>query len=554
MKKKWLSCALALTMSFSCLMAGCNGGGGEDEGDVAGKTTIRVATYNGGLGLDWLRDAALRFEKAYENKSFEDGKTGVAVKVVESERGDRLENKALDRDVYLTELVDYYYLQSQGKLANISDVATDKLTNYGENSSIADKLDGAMNNFLKGKDGEYYAIPFYEGFYGFIYDVDMFELKGWFFDDEGGFTKKNKSKGLDGVAGTYDDGMPTTYAQFKTLLDEIRGDGVTPFVYSAETMDYFIFHMSSVWADYEGKERMQSNWSMSGDIDIISSFDSNGKPVTKTITLSEETIVEAQKQPGKYYALQYMKDVLMSNGSNYVSATDFKAAQLQLIQSCLDSEMQPEAVAMVIDGSWFENEAQEAGSYDLVASLDFRDDIIGKDYKKTRRFAFMPIPMVDDSQETLAHGTKNENGTHKQTLFSAGNSFCFISAGTSGAKLDVSKEFLKFLHTNEELSNFTERTSITRPYQYTIDAEAYEDMSYFGKALVEMKEASDIVYPYSNNPAYVANSKRYEIGVLGWRASVSGISTFSPFTFFRANPNTSARAYFEGLYKEHAGL
>ena len=354
MKKKWLSCALALTMSSSLFVAGCSNGK-NDDGDVEGKTTIRVATYNGGLGLDWLRDAALRFEKAYENKSFEDGKTGVAVKVVESERGDRLENKALDRDVYLTELVDYYYLQSQGKLANISDVATDKLTNYGENSSIADKLDGAMNNFLKGKDGEYYAIPFYEGFYGFIYDLDMFELNGWFFDDAGRFTKTNKSKGLDGVAGTYDDGMPTTYAQFKTLLDEIRGDGVTPFVYSAETMDYFIFHMSSVWADYEGKERMQSNWSMSGDIDIISSFDSNGKPVTKTITLSEETIVEAQKQPGKYYALQYMKDVLMSNGSNYVSATDFKAAQLQLIQSCLDSEMQPESVAMVIDGSWFEN-------------------------------------------------------------------------------------------------------------------------------------------------------------------------------------------------------
>ena len=553
MKKRWLSCALALTMSSSLFVAGCNNEKNND-GDVEGKTTIRVATYNGGLGLDWLRDAALRFEKAYENKSFEDGKTGVAVKVVESERGDRLENKALDRDVYLTELVDYYHLQSQGKLANISDVATDELIDYGENISIADKLDGAMKDFLTGKDGEYYAIPFYEGFYGFIYDVDMFELKGWFFDDEGGFTKKNKSKGLDGVAGTYDDGMPTTYAQFKTLIDKIRGNGVTPFVYSAETLDYFVFHLASVWADYEGKARMQSNWSMSGDIDVISSFDGNGKPITETIALTDQTIVEAQKQPGKYYALQYTKDVLMSNGSNYVSASDFKAAQLQLIQSCLDSEMQPEAVAMIIDGSWFENEAQEAGTYDLVASLDFRDDIIGEDYKKTRRFAFMPIPMVDESSETLAHGAKNENGTHKQTLFSAGNSFCFISAGTSGAKLDVSKEFLKFLHTNEELSNFTERTSITRPYQCTIDAEAYEDMSYFGKALVEMKEASDIVYPYSNNPAYVANSKRYEIGTIGWRASVGGISTFSPFTFFRANPNTSARAYFEGLYKEHTGL
>ena len=66
MKKRWLSCALALTMSSSLFVAGCNNGK-NDDGDVEGKTTIRVATYNGGLGLDWLRDAALRFEKAYEN-------------------------------------------------------------------------------------------------------------------------------------------------------------------------------------------------------------------------------------------------------------------------------------------------------------------------------------------------------------------------------------------------------------------------------------------------------------------------------------------------------
>lgn len=553
MRKRWLSCALALAMSTSCFMVGC-ADGDKTTGDVEGKTTIRVGTYNGGLGLDWLRDAALRFENAYKNQPFEDGKVGVAVKVVEAERGDRLVTKALDRDVYLTEAVDYYLLQSQGKLANISDVATDKLTDYQENRAIADKLDGAMNDFLTAKDGEYYAIPFYDGFYGFIYDVDMFEVKGWFFDEEGNFTKKNKSKGIDGVAGTYDDGMPKTYAQFKTLINKISGDGVTPFIYSTETMSYFIYHLSSVWADYEGKEKMQVNWSFNGDVDIISSFDEDGNPVTETITIKDENIAQLQKQPGKYYALEYLKNILMSKGSNYVSSTDFKAAQLQLIQSCLDSEMQPEAVAMIIDGSWFENEAQEAGTYELVSQLDFRDDIIGKDYKKTRKFAFMPIPMVDDSAKTLAHGAKNENGTHKQTLFSANDSFCFISAGTKGAKLDVSKKFLKFLHTDAELSLFTQRLSMTRPYDYTVAEEDMKNMSYFGQTLVEMTAASEIVYPYSNHSIFMANSAQFSVGVWGWRSTVNGTSTFSPFNFFKANPDVNARAYFEGLYKEHSGM
>lgn len=553
MKKRWIGCLLATGMLLSCGLTACGGSSG--NGDVEGKTTIRVATYPGGLGLDWLRDAAARFEDKYKNESFEEGKTGVAVKVEESQAGDMLASRSLDKDVYLTESVDYYYMQGQGKFADISDVVTDILSAYDEDASIEDKLDGAMKNFLTAKDGNYYAIPFYEGFYGFIYDADMFELNGWFFDESGNFTKKNKSTGIDGKAGTYDDGLPKTYEQFGQLIDEIRGDGVTPFVYSSETMVYFVNALANYWADYEGKEKMQRNWSLDGEIDIVTSFDGD-KPVTEKVALNvtkedSGNLLDLQKQPGKYYALKFLKEIVMGNGGNYVSATDFKAAQYQLIQSCLDGEMQPEPVAMIIDGSWFENEAQEAGTFEQAAQDDFRDDIIGKDYKKTRKLAFMPIPMVDESEETLNSGSKTEDGKHKQTLYSANDSFCFINAGTTGAKLEVSKEFLKFVHTDVELSKFTQRTSITRPYTYTITEEEKEAMSYFGQTLMEMKTASDIVYPYSNHPFYVANSSSFLLGVWGWRSRLDGTSAINPFNYFRANPKTTVRAYFEGLHAAH---
>ena len=548
MKKRWMSCLLALGMAASAGFTACGGNG--DNGDVAGITTIRVGTYNGGLGLDWLRDAAERFEEKYKDKSFAEGETGVDVKVVESQAGDMLASRSLDRDVYLTEAVDYYYLQGQGKLANISDVATDSLSAYGENKTIADKLDGAMKDFLTAKDGEYYAIPFYEGFYGFIYDVDMFEANGWFFDEAGNFTSKNKSKGIDGKEGTYDDGMPKTYAQFKKLVDEIRKDSVTPFVYSSESMVYFINTLANYWADYEGKAKMQRNWSLEGDINVISGFDENENPIIEPKSITSADMRELQKQPGKYYALKFLKEVIMSNGQNYVSATDFKAAQLQLIQSCLDGENQEGAVAMIIDGAWFENEAELAQTFELVAGLDMREDIAGKDYKKTRKLAFMPVPMVDESEATFNSGSKNADGTHRQTLVSANDSFCFINAGTKGGKLEASKEFLKFLHTDAELSKFTERTSITRPYTYTIAESAKADMSYFGQTLMEMKASSDIVYPYSAHPTYVANSAQFLLGTWGWRSKVGDSTAINPFSHFRAN-STSARTYFEGLYKAH---
>lgn len=540
--RKFMSMALAVGMLASCVgMASC---GGKDEsdslGDVSGKTMITVASYNGGLGLAWLRDAAGRFSARYANQSFEEGKTGVAVDVVESMAGDMLQSRSLNEDVYLTESVDYYLMQSQGKFADITDVVTADLGD-GSGKTIEQKMDSAMGSYLKAKDQKYYAIPFYDGFYGFIYDVDLFETKGWFFDEAGNFTKTSKSKGLDGKEGTYDDGMPKTYAQFGQLVDKIRmdSDGITPFMYGgSDNEDYFIEALANYWANYEGKANMQLNWSLNGTANLITGFN-NGEPVIEAKTITDANKVDLQKQAGKYYALKFMRDIVTGNGQNYATATDFKAAQFALIQSCLDGEVQPGATAMIIDGSWFENEAELSGTFETVSMMDMSAGIAGKDYKTTRKFAFMPIPMVDDTCST------------KQTLISSNESYCFINAATSGGKLDVAKAFVKFLHTDAELSAFNKVTSITRPYTYAMSESDRNSMSYYGQSLLQMKETSDIVYPYSDNLTYIANSTQHRLENWAWQSKYGGTPVFNPFTQFKANPNLTAQSYFEGLIEAY---
>ena len=542
--KKFMCTVLSIGMLASCLGATACGRASSDE---SGTTTITVGTYDGGLGLGWLEDAADRFMTKHARTKFDNVNEGVTVKVRSADPGDELAKNSLDKDVYLTEAMNYFEMQSQGKLANISDIVLGEnasLATYGEDKTIADKLNSQFKSFLTAKDGEYYAIPFYEGFHGFIYDADMFALKGWYFNENGSFTSTDKSTGVDGKAGTYDDGLPKTYAQFKQLLDKIRKDSVKPLIYSRETTDYFIKALASFWADYEGKDKMLLNWSFEGETDVISSFDGDGNPVITTTTIGETNIRDLQKQPGKYYALSFLKDVLMSNGGNYESATDFHAAQFGMLQSCLAGEMQPEPVAMVLDGSWFENEADIRDIFDEVQGYD---DYSGDDYKKYRNLAFMPIPMVDDSAQTLEAGSKNENGTHKQTMVSANDSFCFINAGTSGAKLAAAKEFLKFLHTEAELCTFNLTTSVTRPYTYTVTETMREGMSYYGRTLLEMREASDIVYPYSSNQFYVRNASQYLL-TASWKAEVGKQSAANPFNFLRVNEDVTARSYFEGLY------
>ena len=543
--KKIMCLALAVGMMVSCLGTTACGNNGSSESssvDAEGKTLIKVASYNGGLGLNWLREAAGRFSAEYADKSFETGKMGVAVDVVESLAGDMLANKSLNEDVYLTESVDYYLMQSQGKFADISDVVKADLASYGESGkTIESKMDTAMSSFLKAKDGKYYGIPFYDGFYGFIYDVDMFEGKGWFFDEAGNFTQKNKSKGLDGKAGTYDDGMPKTYAQFSQLVTEIRNDtdGITPFVYGgSDNEGYFIEALANYWSNYEGKENMQRNWSFEGETDLITGWNGD-TPIIEKKSISAENRFELQNQPGKYYALKFMREVVTANGQNFTDASNFKAAQAKLIQSYLDGDVQPGAVAMIVDGAWFENEAELSGTFKTVSKIDFRKDIQGKEYKKTRRFAFMPVPMV------------NANCSTKQTLISSNESFCFINAATTGGKLDVAKEFLKFLHTEAELASFTKITSITRPYSYTVDAASKEGMSYFGQSLLQMKETADIVYPYSDNLTYIENSTQLRLEAWAFTSKFGAALVDNPFSQFRLNEGLTAKTYFEGLRKAY---
>jgi Fe-S oxidoreductase len=87
--KKIISVIMAAILSMSLLTA-CGGGKVEGTVDVEGKTTIQVAGYDAGLGLEWLKDAAKAFEAKYATESFEDGKEGVAVVVSGCEGADMM--------------------------------------------------------------------------------------------------------------------------------------------------------------------------------------------------------------------------------------------------------------------------------------------------------------------------------------------------------------------------------------------------------------------------------------------------------------------------------
>lgn len=534
-KKKIFSLLLCATMVLPCVACGESGEKLPEKAE--GKTVLYVATYEGGLGTQWITNAANAFSELYKDVSFEEGKTGVYVYVQahKSFNGETLLTGTIDKDVYFTEDVNYFKHVNQGNFANITDIVTGSLSEYGEDGTILEKLDKNQTDFLTAKDGEYYGLPFYDGIHGFIYDRDMFNENYWFFDAEGfiGVNEEGKdisgndlglSAGADNDPDTaYDNGLPATYAQFDELLYEIRALTKVPFSYMGSGTSYVKRAMMNWWADYEGLEAMNVNYTLDGTVELVSSI--NGD----TVTTYEQTIDQTNgyllhKQAGKYYALSFLEN-LLANADNYkVNRDDHKAAQRKFVRGALTSD---DDYAMLIDGIWWENEAR--------STLDDCEKEFGKG-RLDRRFAFMPVPKVNDAE--LA---KNQG----QTLVSLNESFAFVNANS--ARLDLAKKFLQFVHTDAQLSAFTRETSATRSFRYEISPADEAQMSYFGKSVLEMKKNSNIIYPCSALSIINNNSAVFESDTWGWSTQIGATKYEDPFGAFRSGK--TAKEYFEGYAK-----
>ena len=185
--KKIISLVLCGITALS--LCGCGGSGDTPPPEAEGKTWLKVATYEGGLGVNWIKQAAAEFSEKYKGVSFEEGKTGVYIDVQahKSFNGSTLLTGTVDKDLYFTEDVNYYKHISRGNFADITDIVTGSLSEYGEEATIESKMTQNQKDFLTAKDGKYYGLPFYDGIHGFVYDRDMFSDNYWFFDADGAY-------------------------------------------------------------------------------------------------------------------------------------------------------------------------------------------------------------------------------------------------------------------------------------------------------------------------------------------------------------------------------
>lgn len=561
--KKAFVLLLALCMTLTCFVAtGCN-----QETEKGNKTILNVANYSGGVGVQWIKEVEKRFEQACEGISYEEGKSGVDVKVWnhKSYIGTTLASTLAGdtNDVYFTQELPYSNLASLGQLLDITDLVTEKVGSDGK--TIFSKFAPEHKTGLK-INNKYFAIPHYEVFQGIVYDSGIFTKKNLFFanelDTDSTYpgtcrfvvdAEETKSCGPDGKFNTYDDGLPSSIAEFKKLIDEMTGTAsIDPFIYAGGHDYYTNMLNASIAANINGADTMRLflNFGDYSDLEpgatvpstkarIVDEFDYNDYPVVNEYTITPDNGYLLKQSEGLYWGVDlatYVWGDTANWSANISSGTSQIDAQNEFM--CCGIDGQTNYAGMLIEGNYWYNEANDEEVF-----ADLKIDFPTK-YKE-KKPKFMPLPVQ-------AEGTVTEGNGKAPVLLDNYSSYSFINANIDKEKIDLAKDFLSFCYTDFELEQFTINTKgVARSVEYDVE-EAFSALASneYATSLVQMRKAAadagNIVRWCTDNSIYVNNEQTFKPTTNSfWSTRVENTSYALVLT--AAQNSISAKDYFKGF-------
>ncbi len=489
------------------------------------KTQLMIGNYDGDLGHEWLQIVADKYTALHPDVQ-------IIINNEKDNYGDAnlLTNiDSYNNDMYFLNAITYSNYVNQDKLLDITDTVNSKID--GEDKSILDKMNSTLKEYYKwtknNKD-QYYAVPFFDAVFGAMYDYDLFEDEGLFYNTDNELIcnseNETKSVGPNGIPGDFDDGLPATYSQWTKLLDTMNKTSIIPYTWSGMYPYYRARFLTSIWADYEGKANFDINQSLSGSY----LFDGDDTPTN--INLKNGYLLQNQK--GKEYALNMAKYIISnkyySSDSFYSTNTHLEAQQTFLL-SCVNTK--GKRIGMILEGGWWENGAKPF--FNEMAKTYGNKYAYGQ-----RRFGFMPVPKSDD-----------EKSNKETTLISStGNSIVCIAKKTNQPEL--AKDFLKFVHSDESLRTFSRVTGSVRPYLYQLTKEDRKEMSFFATSMFDLYNDKNTNISYITlygNDVFTTETSFLNNTNWFWGAKLNESSYSDPLYEFSQNANLTVAQYIQGM-------
>lgn len=458
MRKKIVSFMLCIACLFG--VVGCN-----PKGPDAIPNAIYISLYSGGYGTEWMTSWLKEYNEKNTDYTF--------VKLQDNrEENNTIMAKIMrvpDADIYIQPSSDIWELKNGGYLMDLSSIYDSAAEN--EEKLIKDKVHNYdLLKSVYGVGDSIYALPYTTSPVGFIYDHDLFVEQGFLIKDG-----DSLSLGKDGIAGTYDDGLPVTTTEFKELLNKIKEKQYYPFIFSNSGQ----FHprgkalAENIWAGYEGVENYKLSYTFEGTY--------TAKNGDQTVLTGDNGYLFYQDQAFKEGRLKGLDFLL----ENYLDTSNIHPDYLRVdadesMGRFILSHNKADRIAMIIDGYWWENESK---MHFLADEKKNNNPELG--FKK-RDFRYLPMPMYEGSYSIV----NKEN-----YLISAGEGSVIALKTNDENKEKAIKKFLTEYCSDVRLQNFTLKSGAVLPFDYEIDREQAKTLSPYSQNMIEVLQSSTLLTP-----------------------------------------------------------
>lgn len=529
-----IACAvLAAAMPFTMMACGPTGGEVIDSVDKT-KIQLNVFSYNGGVGSEWLDKVITRFEADYKDATFSNGRTGVQV-VPSKTKSDVFSNMSTNNNhVIFSEVGNYSQLVTQKSVLDISDIMDkplNELTKTTDTKTLKSKMYDETIDFYSFSGGKIYALPHYSFFSTFTYNKQLLTDKNLYFakdynvngDLDSKFihsASEDKSCGPDGIYGTDDDGLPATYDELFDLFNMMKNKNVTPITWAGGEMvsgGYVNYLLNNVYLSLAGKDQARLNYTFDSKdktITIVEKFE-GGKAVTKEEKITADNYKKLNSELAKYQAIKVVDTILDNALWQSGDCDSTTTTMLSTQQNYIESYNGGTPIAMIVEGSYWYNEADNAGYIE-----DTKNRFT--DFDAKNNYQILPLPRVYEGTYKDVEG--KEAG--KAVYADQADSLAVINANIAGDKelVELAKTFLAYCYTDESLKEFTETTRVTRSLKYDVDV---NKLDAWGKAVWNYTKAADLLLPYSSNSLYLNNRTQQSMHIANDFWAVSGKNVYS---------------------------
>ncbi len=541
--KKFIALILALLCSLSLVACG---GGNNNNGDNGGdgtnavynvkgdnKTQINFTVYGGALAGKWSDIVLEEFAKRYANTNFGGGsKKGVYVDVT-SNMGVQLTGLSTSGQHILTASPDITptTLAAGGELYNLSDIVNDTSRVGG---SIDEALYDNIKPILKGNDGNYYALPYFEYYDGLQYNRKVFSEQKALFADDSDTTAQNYrckfsektfkltndagvlSKGPDAIANTEDDGLPSSMEELLVLMCYFKErTNYWPVAVSGACQNYTNTMVNGLWVALAGQEKMQGYYNCRGTVEVVKR-DANGniiytnetifpgtnikKPETYTVELNDNNGYLGSDMIERYYAMALV-EIMFKNNFFSPEAENPGISHYDAQFGLMTGSAAPRYsnYAMLIEYSYMYNEVKNSGLFKQMSLLGTTES----DYDV--RYMCLPSSIYYEAN-------KAEEPT---SLGLTANYYLFVN-NTIKKQADVEAatiELIKFLYSEEVLQMITAESGFALSLEYDLTEEQFNGMPTYFQHLWKLRktDGSNVIYNVGDTAGHKNNRGALEI-------------------------------------------